>query len=114
MKTSRNLAAIAIAIYVVHALILSPLVSDYVTFVDGLKAFFPIDALQNASDAIEYEGFGWWFVWLLGGIINIGLVAVAVMSLVSKEKPTAPITSQWGVATSISSNEPAPPPPPVD
>lgn len=113
MKAARLLAPIAIGIYIFHGIVLTPVFIEYVTFGENLKNFLGISALQG-TEAIDYEGFGYWFIWLLGGIINIGLIVVMALSLASKEKSATPVTNQWGATVAGVPERQAPPPPPVD
>jgi hypothetical protein len=112
MKAARLLAPIAIGIYVLNALILQPALSDYVIFTNNFQDFFGISALQNID--LITDDFGNWLSWMLGGIINIGLVVVMVLALASKDKPASTSTNQWGTAVVGAPERQAPPPPPVD
>lgn len=110
MQKTTKLAPIAIIVYLFHGIVLTPVMSDFVTFGENFKDFFPISVFQN-TEILDYSA-GSWFAWLLYGVINIGLLVVAIVSFVSKSKVTTPTPSEWGVSSAAVVSQATPPPPP--
>ena len=99
MKKPSDLAILAIGIYVFHQIVLSVVLLDYVSFIDSLKYFTPIEALTA-----EYYGGVEKFYDVLRGIINLALVGVMVFMIIARGKDSAPTkglsASDFGTPTS--------------
>jgi hypothetical protein len=78
MKKPADLAILAIGVYVIHQIVLSAILLDYVSFTDSLKWFTPIGPLQE-----DYDGK---FFDVLGGIINLALVGTMIFLIVARSK----------------------------
>lgn len=87
MKKTNDLAVLAIGVYVFHQIVLSVVVLDYVSFVDSLKWFTPIGALQSDFAGAEK------FFYVLEGIINLAMVGAMVFLIVSRGKQAESISN---------------------
>jgi len=87
MKKPSDLAILAIGIYVFHQIVLSVVLLDYYSFVDSLKWFSPIGALQSGVEGTEK------FFFVLEGIVNLAMVGVMVFLIVSRGKQSGPTSN---------------------
>jgi|688.fasta_scaffold143152_1 hypothetical protein len=98
MKKSSDLAIIGIGIYVFNQLVLSVALLESFSFIDSLKGFTPIWALQD-----DFFGGKARFFYILSGVINLVLVGVMAFLIVnrSKESGSTPKASITSFGTSV-------------
>ncbi len=101
MKKSTDLAILGIGIYVFNQLVLSVALLDNYSFIDSLKSFTPIWALQEGYFEATTK-----FFFILEGVINLALVGVMAFLIVNRGKESGSTTkaSITSFGTSISNS----------